>query len=113
MGGQMFDRNDYLLAAARAVTPGGVNSPVRAYGSVGGTPRFLASARGATGTDAAGGLHLDLAPPSPPRPRAPRGRRGGAGGRSAGALVRSAHGGRGRTRATGRRPGAHRRARAD
>ncbi|MBO9625057.1 MAG: glutamate-1-semialdehyde 2,1-aminomutase [Microbacterium sp.] len=56
----MTDRNDDLFAAARAVTPGGVNSPVRAYGSVGGTPRFLASASGATVTDAAGTTYVDL-----------------------------------------------------
>lgn len=56
----MTDRNDDLFAAARAVTPGGVNSPVRAYGSVGGTPRFLASASGAMVTDAAGNEYVDL-----------------------------------------------------
>jgi glutamate-1-semialdehyde 2,1-aminomutase len=56
----MTDRNDDLFAAARAVTPGGVNSPVRAYGSVGGTPRFLASASGARVTDAAGVEYVDL-----------------------------------------------------
>jgi glutamate-1-semialdehyde 2,1-aminomutase len=56
----MNDRNDDLFAAARAVTPGGVNSPVRAYGSVGGTPRFLASAKGARVTDAAGNEYVDL-----------------------------------------------------
>ena len=56
----MTDRNDELFSAARAVIPGGVNSPVRAYGSVGGTPRFLASARGATVTDAAGVEYIDL-----------------------------------------------------
>ncbi|MBN8425110.1 glutamate-1-semialdehyde 2,1-aminomutase [Microbacterium esteraromaticum] len=56
----MSDRNDSLFDAARAVIPGGVNSPVRAYGSVGGTPRFLASASGATMTDAAGRTYLDL-----------------------------------------------------
>ncbi|MEJ1087916.1 glutamate-1-semialdehyde 2,1-aminomutase [Microbacterium sp. Mu-80] len=56
----MSDRNDSLFDAARAVIPGGVNSPVRAYGSVGGTPRFLASASGATVTDAAGATYLDL-----------------------------------------------------
>ncbi|MBN8204474.1 glutamate-1-semialdehyde 2,1-aminomutase [Microbacterium esteraromaticum] len=56
----MSDRNDSLFDAARAVIPGGVNSPVRAYGSVGGTPRFLASASGATVTDAAGRTYLDL-----------------------------------------------------
>ncbi|GGM60483.1 glutamate-1-semialdehyde 2,1-aminomutase [Microbacterium saperdae] len=56
----MTDRNDDLFSAARAVIPGGVNSPVRAYGSVGGTPRFLASAKGATVTDAAGNEYIDL-----------------------------------------------------
>jgi glutamate-1-semialdehyde 2,1-aminomutase len=56
----MTDRNDDLFSAARAVIPGGVNSPVRAYGSVGGTPRFLASAKGATVTDAAGREYVDL-----------------------------------------------------
>ena len=34
-------RSDALFEAARRVIPGGVNSPVRAYGGVGGTPRFL------------------------------------------------------------------------
>ncbi|WEK61111.1 MAG: glutamate-1-semialdehyde 2,1-aminomutase [Candidatus Microbacterium colombiense] len=56
----MTDRNDDLFSAARAVIPGGVNSPVRAYGSVGGTPRFLASAKGARVTDAAGAEYIDL-----------------------------------------------------
>lgn len=56
----MTDRNDDLFSAARTVIPGGVNSPVRAYGSVGGTPRFLASASGATVTDAAGNRYVDL-----------------------------------------------------
>lgn len=59
-GGAMNDRNDDLFSAARQVTPGGVNSPVRAYGSVGGTPRFLASARGAYVTDAGGTDYVDL-----------------------------------------------------
>lgn len=56
----MTDRNEELFTAARSVIPGGVNSPVRAYGSVGGTPRFLASARGATVTDADGTEYVDL-----------------------------------------------------
>ncbi|WP_309126873.1 glutamate-1-semialdehyde 2,1-aminomutase [Microbacterium sp.] len=56
----MTDRNDTLFDTARAVIPGGVNSPVRAYGSVGGTPRFLASASGARVTDAAGAEYIDL-----------------------------------------------------
>lgn len=56
----MSDRNDELFAAARDVIPGGVNSPVRAYGSVGGAPRFLASAQGPYVTDAAGVSYVDL-----------------------------------------------------
>jgi glutamate-1-semialdehyde 2,1-aminomutase len=56
----MTDRNDTLFDTARSVIPGGVNSPVRAYGSVGGTPRFLASASGARVTDAAGREYIDL-----------------------------------------------------
>ncbi len=56
----MTDRNDELFERARAVIPGGVNSPVRAYGSVGGTPRFLVSARGPIVTDAAGTDYVDL-----------------------------------------------------
>ena len=35
-----------LFERALAVTPGGVNSPVRAFNAVGGTPRFIESARG-------------------------------------------------------------------
>jgi len=45
---------------ARAVLPGGVSSPVRAYGSVGGAPRFLTSARGAYVTDVEGHEYVDL-----------------------------------------------------
>ncbi|MEE2815521.1 MAG: glutamate-1-semialdehyde 2,1-aminomutase [Actinomycetota bacterium] len=55
-----MDRNDFLFDTARSVIPGGVNSPVRAYGSVGGTPRFLASASGARVTDAADREYIDL-----------------------------------------------------
>ena len=40
-----------LFARALEVTPGGVNSPVRAFGSVGGRPVFMASGRGAYLTD--------------------------------------------------------------
>lgn len=50
---QWFDR-------ARAVTPGGVNSPVRAFGSVGGTPPFTHSAEGAWITDIDGNRRVDL-----------------------------------------------------
>ncbi|MGL5817136.1 MAG: glutamate-1-semialdehyde 2,1-aminomutase [Phycicoccus sp.] len=49
-----------LLARARAVTPGGVNSPVRAFRAVGGTPRFMASGQGAHLTDVDGHRYVDL-----------------------------------------------------
>ncbi|WP_314901479.1 glutamate-1-semialdehyde 2,1-aminomutase [Actinomyces naeslundii] len=49
-----------MFEAARAVIPGGVDSPVRAFGSVGGTPRFIASANGAHVTDAEGHRYVDL-----------------------------------------------------
>lgn len=45
---------------ARAVIPGGVNSPVRAFGSVGGTPYFVARAGGAYLTDTEGNNYVDL-----------------------------------------------------
>jgi len=54
------DRNDDLFTRARGVIPGGVNSPVRAYGSVGGAPRFVSSAAGPRVTDAAGTSYVDL-----------------------------------------------------
>ena len=49
-----------LFEAARAVIPGGVDSPVRAFGSVGGAPRFIASAGGARVRDAEGRDLVDL-----------------------------------------------------
>ena len=52
--------NTSLFEAARAVIPGGVDSPVRAFGSVGGTPRFIASASGAHVTDVEGRKYVDL-----------------------------------------------------
>jgi len=52
--------NDDAAKRARAVIPGGVNSPVRAFGSVGGTPRSIVSARGATVTDVEGREYVDL-----------------------------------------------------
>jgi glutamate-1-semialdehyde 2,1-aminomutase len=48
-----------LFAAARKVIPGGVNSPVRAFGSVGGVPRFIREAAGARLTDADGVEYID------------------------------------------------------
>ncbi|MBL8924787.1 MAG: glutamate-1-semialdehyde 2,1-aminomutase [Pseudonocardia sp.] len=49
-----------LFARAAAAIPGGVNSPVRAFTSVGGTPRFMVSARGPWLTDADGHRYVDL-----------------------------------------------------
>jgi len=49
-----------LFAEAAAVIPGGVNSPVRAFSSVGGTPRFITSAKGCWLTDADGNRYVDL-----------------------------------------------------
>jgi len=48
-----------LLAAARGLMPGGVNSPVRAYGAVGGSPPFLVRAQGAHVWDADGNEYVD------------------------------------------------------
>jgi glutamate-1-semialdehyde 2,1-aminomutase len=50
---RLFDR-------ASAAIPGGVNSPVRAFSAVGGTPRFLVSAAGPWLTDADGNRYVDL-----------------------------------------------------
>ncbi len=44
---------------AQRSIPGGVNSPVRAFGSVGGTPPFIAKARGARLTDVDGNEYID------------------------------------------------------
>ncbi len=49
-----------LLERARAVTPGGVNSPVRAFRAVGGTPRFVLRAAGPYLHDADGREYVDL-----------------------------------------------------
>ena len=54
------DRSEALFARASAVTPGGVNSPVRAFRAVGGTPRFIRSASGARLTDVDGHEYVDL-----------------------------------------------------
>src|SRR5436190_15622562 len=49
-----------LFADACAVIPGGVNSPVRAFTSVGGTPRFITKASGCWLTDADDNRYVDL-----------------------------------------------------
>jgi glutamate-1-semialdehyde 2,1-aminomutase len=56
----MSPTNDELFARALRVIPGGVNSPVRAFGSVGGTPYFVASADGPYVIDAEGRRLIDL-----------------------------------------------------
>ncbi|WP_295539077.1 glutamate-1-semialdehyde 2,1-aminomutase [uncultured Pseudacidovorax sp.] len=55
----MTDTNQQLFDRARAVIPGGVNSPVRAFRAVGGTPRFIARAQGPYMWDAAGQRYID------------------------------------------------------
>lgn len=54
------DTSAQLFADACAVIPGGVNSPVRAFNSVGGTPRYITSAQGCWLTDADGNRYVDL-----------------------------------------------------
>ncbi|RZL64162.1 MAG: glutamate-1-semialdehyde-2,1-aminomutase [Variovorax sp.] len=53
------DRNTPLFDRARAVIPGGVNSPVRAFKAVGGTPRFIQRAQGAYMWDADDRRYID------------------------------------------------------
>ncbi|WP_295700018.1 glutamate-1-semialdehyde 2,1-aminomutase [Lapillicoccus sp.] len=52
--------SEALFDRALEVTPGGVNSPVRAFRAVGGTPRFMASARGPWLVDVDGRRYVDL-----------------------------------------------------
>lgn len=54
-----MNRNEQLFEQAKAVIPGGVNSPVRAFGSVGGVPRFIKKAQGAHVWDEAGVQYID------------------------------------------------------
>jgi glutamate-1-semialdehyde 2,1-aminomutase len=55
----MSDPNDDLFERAQRTIPGGVNSPVRAFRAVGGTPRFFARGAGAYFWDAAGKRYID------------------------------------------------------
>ena len=57
---QVTRASERLFAAAQRVLPGGVNSPVRAFRSVGGTPRFIARGQGAWLEDADGNRYVDL-----------------------------------------------------
>ena len=52
-------RSDELFARAQAVIPGGVNSPVRAFRGVGGTPRFIARGEGSRLIDVDGNSYID------------------------------------------------------
>jgi glutamate-1-semialdehyde 2,1-aminomutase len=55
----MHDHNQTLFQRAERSIPGGVNSPVRAFRSVGGTPRFITRASGAHLFDANGKAYID------------------------------------------------------
>ncbi len=55
----MTSNNDTLFARAQRTTPGGVNSPVRAFRSVGGTPRFITRAAGPYFWDADDKRYID------------------------------------------------------
>src|SRR6478672_6942436 len=52
-------RNDTLFERAKKLIPGGVNSPVRAFKAVGGTPRFVQRAQGAYFWDADNKRYID------------------------------------------------------
>ncbi len=52
-------KSEELFREAQSVLPGGVNSPVRSFRAVGGVPRFIARAEGATMTDVDGNRYLD------------------------------------------------------
>ncbi|WP_423709458.1 glutamate-1-semialdehyde 2,1-aminomutase [Undibacterium sp. WLX3042] len=55
----MTNKNETLFARAQKTTPGGVNSPVRAFRSVGGTPRFITRAEGPYFWDAEDQRYID------------------------------------------------------
>jgi glutamate-1-semialdehyde 2,1-aminomutase len=55
-----LERSQSVFAAAQALIPGGVNSPVRAYRTVGGTPVHLRTGRGAVVVDLDGNEYVDL-----------------------------------------------------
>ncbi|MEK9788372.1 MAG: aminotransferase class III-fold pyridoxal phosphate-dependent enzyme, partial [Flavobacteriaceae bacterium] len=55
-----YERSSRLFKAAQEVIPGGVNSPVRAFQSVGGTPLFIERAKGAYLYDADGNTLIDF-----------------------------------------------------
>ena len=54
-----YKRSSELFDEANKYIPGGVNSPVRAFNSVGGTPVFIENAKGSILTDADGNEYID------------------------------------------------------
>ncbi|HLL71995.1 MAG TPA: glutamate-1-semialdehyde 2,1-aminomutase [Pyrinomonadaceae bacterium] len=59
MSSEERDKSAALFTRAVELMPGGVNSPVRAFRGVGGTPRFISAAKGATMTDVDGHTYID------------------------------------------------------
>ena len=57
---QPLERSNELFKRACLIMPGGVNSPVRAFSSVGGIPRFIAKAKGSKVWDADGNQYIDF-----------------------------------------------------
>ena len=55
-----YERSSKLFHEAKKIIPGGVNSPVRAFKSVGGTPIFIEKAKGAKLYDEDGNIYLDF-----------------------------------------------------
>ena len=58
-GGYSLQRSEEFFRRAEQVIPGGVNSPVRAFGAVGGTPPFISSAKGSKIYDVDGNEYID------------------------------------------------------
>ncbi len=54
------DKSQKIIRKAEKVTPGGVNSPVRAFQSVGGTPRIIKKGEGAYMTDVDDNSYIDF-----------------------------------------------------
>ncbi len=54
------EKSEQLFSKAKSLFPGGVNSPVRAFGSVGGTPRFITKGKGSKVWDADGNEYIDF-----------------------------------------------------
>ncbi|HCP41064.1 MAG TPA: glutamate-1-semialdehyde-2,1-aminomutase [Cryomorphaceae bacterium] len=56
----MYPQSKLLFERSKRIIPGGVNSPVRAFGSVGGTPIFIKSAKGSRLVDVDGREYVDF-----------------------------------------------------